>query len=235
MGRHVARWRPTAVSALRRESQLQAPTPTGGCWVQRAWRDAQRAVRSKVVERAGFRAGFDSAAEEVESRRRSMTMRRHLAPFLLAPMLVLGACGGGEEASSGTDSAASAARSATPAAKGEEKVAFALKQENRSGASGAATLRGGGDGFTVVLAVKRPGMSGPAHIHDVTCQKYRALQGFDAQLATVDLPLTDLVDGKSTTRGDSGLSVYRTGEFSINVHSTEGGFPVTACGDIPPG
>jgi hypothetical protein len=162
-----------------------------------------------------------------------MTIRRHHAPFLLVTMLVLAACGDGEEASSGTDSAASAARSATPAASGGEKVALALKQENRSGASGTATLRGGGDGFTVVLAVKRPGMSGPAHIHNVTCEKYRSLQGFNAQLATVDLPLTDLVDGKSRTRGDSGLSAYRTGKFSINVHSTEGGFPVTACGDIP--
>jgi hypothetical protein len=163
-----------------------------------------------------------------------MTMRRHLAPILLAALPVLAGCGSGEEAPSRAESVASAARSATPAASVEDNVAFKLGQENRSGTSGTAALRGGDDGFTVVLAVRRPGMSAPAHIHNVTCEKYRALKDFDAQLATVDVPLTDLVDGKSRTREASSLSQYRTGEFSINVHSTEGGFPVTACGDIPP-
>ena len=47
-------------------------------------------------------------------------------------------------------------------------------------------------------------------------------------------PLTDLEKGKSRSRVDTALSEYRPG-YSINVHSTEGGFPVVACGDIPSG
>jgi hypothetical protein len=106
-------------------------------------------------------------------------------------------------------------------------VTFRVGGENRSGSSGAATLKGGDGGFTVTLAMKRS--------HNVICEKYRALNDFDAQLATVEEPLTDLVDGKSRTRVDTALWQYRTAGFSINVHSDEGGFPVVARGNIPAG
>jgi hypothetical protein len=54
------------------------------------------------------------------------------------------------------------------------------------------------------------------------------------ETVAVSAPLKDVEDGRSTSRVDTALSEYRTG-YSINVHSTEGGFPVVACGDIPTG
>jgi hypothetical protein len=151
-------------------------------------------------------------------------MRRALAHLLPLSLSVLVACGGGEEKPT----------SARPATS-DGTIAFKLREENRSGSSGTATLNGGERGFTVTSRMKRAKLSGPAHIHNVTCESYRALKDFDAQLATVDDPLTDVVDGTSRTRIDERLSQYRTGGFSINVHSYEGGFPVVACGNIPAG
>ena len=120
-------------------------------------------------------------------------------------MALLVACGGDD------DAPAPAAETPTPTAAPPAKVAFKLKEENGSGKSGHATLRGGDDGFTV----------------------NRALKDFDAQLETVDAPLPDLEGGRSRSQEDAELSAYLTGGFSVNVHSTEGGFPVVACGDIP--
>jgi hypothetical protein len=69
----------------------------------------------------------------------------------------------------------------------------------------------------------------------VTCEEYRATEGFEAQLATVDTPLVDLSRGRSKTSVGGPLAEYRAGGYSINVHSTKAGFPVVACGDIPAG
>ena len=151
-------------------------------------------------------------------------MRRHLAPLLLVALV---GCGDDDAA----PTPAPAAETPTPTAAPPAKVAFELKEENGSGKSGNATLRGGDDGFTVNVAIK--GWSGPAHIHNVTCEEYRALKDFDAQLATVDLPLPDLEAGRSRSQHDAELTQYVTGAFSVNVHSFDGGFPVVACGDIP--
>ena len=96
------------------------------------------------------------------------------------------------------------------------------------------TLKGGDRGFTVALAVKPKG-DHPAHIHNVRCEEYRALKDFDAQYATVEAGLRDVSKGKSKTSVAAPLSNYRTGGFSINVHSYAGGFPVVACANIPAG
>lgn len=61
------------------------------------------------------------------------------------------------------------------------------------------------------------------------------MKDFDAQLATVEIGLSALVDGKAETEVDAALSKYRTGGYAINVHSYAGGFPVVACGNIPAG
>jgi hypothetical protein len=151
-------------------------------------------------------------------------MRHGPAASLVASLSLFAACGGGEDKPA-----------AVPSPKADETVTFELGEENRSGSSGTATLKGGDGGFTVRLVVKHPKRTGPAHIHDVTCEEYRATKGFDAQLATVDTPLADVNGGKSRTRVDTALSHFRTAGYSINVHSTAGGFPVTACGDIPAG
>jgi hypothetical protein len=155
-------------------------------------------------------------------------MRRSLALLLSAGLSVLVACGGDDE------KPASALPTASPA-NSDATIAFKMREENRSGSSGTATLNGGDRGFTVSFKMKRAKNSGPAHIHNVTCESYRALKDFDAQLATIHEALTDVVDGKSKTRIEKTLSQYRTSGFSINVHSYEGGFPVVAWGNIPNG
>jgi hypothetical protein len=161
-------------------------------------------------------------------------MRRYLGPLLPAGLVGLVARGGGDERPAPAETAAPTATAV--AAEADATVAFKRREEKGSGISGTARLKGGDDGFTVMLAAKRPRISGPAQIHNVTCEEYRALKDFDAQLGTVSVPLADLVDGKSRTPVDKGpMSEYRTGSFSINVHSHEGGFPVVACGDIPTG
>jgi hypothetical protein len=152
-------------------------------------------------------------------------MRRRIAPFLAA-LSLLAACGEGDES-------AAPAKTATPAPKADETVAVELAEENRSGSSGTATLKGGEKGFLVTLRLKGRRDPSPAHFHTGTCKQYRALKDFEAQLATVAFPLTDVVEGKSRTETGTPLSEYRTDVFSINVHSTKAGFPVVACGDVP--
>jgi hypothetical protein len=96
--------------------------------------------------------------------------------------------GGPLVACSGDEEQPAPARPATPQTEADETVAFKLGEQNRSGSSGSAALKGGDRGFTVRVALKRSKNSGPAHIHNVTCEKYRATKDFDAQLATVAEP-----------------------------------------------
>jgi hypothetical protein len=157
--------------------------------------------------------------------------RRFVACFVPAGLCLLAACGGGDERSAAT---ATATATGTATAAADETVAFSLEEEHRSGRSGTVSLKGGDRGFTVALAVKPKG-DHPAHIHNVTCEQYRAMKDFDAQFATVDVTLKDVAKGKSRTSVDSPLSDYRTGGFSINLHSYEAGFPVVACANMPAG
>ena len=159
--------------------------------------------------------------------------RRFVACFAPAGVCIFAACGGGDETSA---PARSNSPTATPTgtAAADETVAFSLAQEHRSGSSGTVTLKGGDRGFTVTLAV-RPKGDHLTHIHNVTCQEYRAMKDFDAQFATVDVALSDVENGKSKTSVDAPLSDFRTGGYSINVHDYTGGFPVVACADIPAG
>ncbi len=166
-----------------------------------------------------------------------MKRRRFVACFVSVGLGSLAACGGGDEKSAPARSAAptaTATDAATAIPAADETVAIALEQEHRSGSSGTVTLKGGDRGFTVALTLK-PKRDHPAHIHNVTCKQYRALKDFDAQFATVDVALSDVAKGSSKTAVDAPLSDYRTGGFSINVHSYTGGFPVVGCGNIPAG
>ena len=77
-------------------------------------------------------------------------------------------------------------------------VTFPLNEENRSGRHGEATLQPGekippglggasGEGMRVSIRITPDtGESNPAHIHNVTCAKYRAMSSFGAGLATVE-------------------------------------------------
>jgi hypothetical protein len=159
--------------------------------------------------------------------------RRLLACRLLAIVGSLAACGGDDEQAAAERTAAPE-RTTAPQAKADETLVIRLKQQNRFTTTGTATIKGGDRGYSVRLAVK-PKDDHMAHIHNVTCAEYRATKGFDAQLATVDEPLTDVEKGRSETSIEAPLSSVRTGGFSINVHSYEGGFPAVACAHIPAG
>jgi hypothetical protein len=147
---------------------------------------------------------------------------RLLVGLLAAGVMSLSACGSDAgEQSSGTAPAAG------------KTVTVELKTENHSGRSGTAVLKGGHGGLTVTLKVDDASDNYHAHIHEVSCAKYRSMKGFDEQLATVTQELDDLRDGKSETQIGNPLSEYARAGFSINVHEFAFPYPVIACGDFP--
>lgn len=117
------------------------------------------------------------------------------------------------------------------------KTTIALKQQNRSGQSGTASLIKRKDGtFTVLIRMSRPvrfpGPSQNAHVHNVTCAKYARMKSFGARLATVTDWLSNLTRGRSTTHVSVPLAKRTTGRFAINVHEQNSPYTVVACGDI---
>lgn len=90
---------------------------------------------------------------------------------------------------------------------------------------GTATLTAKGDQTEVVVNIKAgaAGVAQPAHIHDGNCPN----------VAGVKYPLTNVVDGKSTTTVNAKLADLQTGKFGINVHKSEPEIAVyVSCGDI---
>lgn len=94
--------------------------------------------------------------------------------------------------------------------------------------TGSATLTTVGTQTQVVLNIDPSpdgaGVAQPAHIHAGTC----------ATLGAIVHPLTDVVNGASTTTVNATLDSVMTGSFAINVHKsgTELGVYVS-CGNIP--
>ena len=161
---------------------------------------------------------------------------RSLAVALLLALLPA-ACGG--DGGGAGEPAVGAQEPRPETAPAAEPVIVELVPQNRSGQSGTATLTPGegGKGFAVALEVTPPKrFAGPnqhAHIHDVTCEEYAAISGFEEQLATVVDALNDLRDGTSETQFLTPLADRMTGAFSINVHEQNHPYVAVACGDIP--
>jgi hypothetical protein len=94
--------------------------------------------------------------------------------------------------------------------------------------TGTATLTDMGSQTQVVLDIQ-PGPAGvaqPVHIHQGSCPGVGA----------VAFPLTNVVDGKSTTVVNATLASLQTGGFSINAHqdSSQAGLGVyVSCGNVP--
>lgn len=95
--------------------------------------------------------------------------------------------------------------------------------------TGTATLTAAGDQTEVVVSID-PSPEGaeveqPAHIHAGTCGD---------NLGAVEYPLTNVVDGSSTTTVDASLASLQTGDFAINVHKSGEEIGVyVSCGNIP--
>jgi hypothetical protein len=133
---------------------------------------------------------------------------------------------------------ASATAAAVDGVAAGEKTTIALRQQNRSGQSGTATLIEQADGtFTVKIRMSKPvRFPGPrqnAHIHNVTCAKYARMKSFNAQLATVVDWLSNLSRGRSTTHVSVPLAKRTTGRYAINIHEQNPPYTVVACGNIP--
>lgn len=95
--------------------------------------------------------------------------------------------------------------------------------------TGTATLTAAGDQTEVVVSID-PSPEGadveqPAHIHAGTCGD---------NLGGVEYPLTNVVDGSSTTTVDASLDSLQTGDFAINIHKSGEEIGVyVSCGNIP--
>jgi hypothetical protein len=105
-------------------------------------------------------------------------------------------------------------------------------EENNSGASGTAMLSGGGDSASVTIELRGDDRRYQAHIHDVSCERYRRMNNFSAQLATLTEGLNHVTNGGSESDLSEPLSTYTRAEFSINVHEFASPYPVVACGDL---
>jgi predicted lipoprotein with Yx(FWY)xxD motif len=107
-------------------------------------------------------------------------------------------------------------------------VTITLGPGRDSDQNGTATLTAKGNQTLVVLNIK-PGATGveqPAHIHVGQCPSPDA----------VKYPLTNVVDGKSSTTVDVKLSDLLKGGFVINAHqSAQDIGKYVACGAIPQG
>jgi hypothetical protein len=149
-------------------------------------------------------------------------------PSPIAPVIVLAlamaGCGGDDEQAAATAAGADVA-----------PITVQLQAENDSGRSGDVRLEPDGDDamLVVVTISDGPTKTNPAHIHNVTCESYRAMDDFSDQLGTVEDTLKTLRDGASETKVSVPLAERATGGYSINVHEPAEPFPVVACADIP--
>jgi hypothetical protein len=101
-----------------------------------------------------------------------------------------------------------------------------MKAQNGSNEDGTATLTQQGSDVLVTISVSNGTTTPqPAHIHTGSC----------ANLGGVKYPLTNVVNGKSTTTVKNvELSSLQTGGFAINVHKSAADLATyTSCGDIP--
>ncbi len=110
-----------------------------------------------------------------------------------------------------------------------QSVTLNLIARNNSGQDGTATVTTGADGkTTVVLNLKvgpaGPGVPQPAHIHTGSCP----------DVGGVKYPLTNVVDGKSTTTGiDVTLATLTKDAYAINVHKSAPEVSVyTSCANV---
>ena len=107
-----------------------------------------------------------------------------------------------------------------------ESVTVDLGPGRDASQPGTAVLTEQGDQTMVTIDIA-PGAAGvpqPVHIHAGTCDT----------LGAVEYPLTNIVDGTSTTMVDVALADLLTGGFAINAHMSQAEINTyVACGNIP--
>jgi Cu/Zn superoxide dismutase len=107
----------------------------------------------------------------------------------------------------------------------EPSKTFPISAQNGSGETGSVTLTAVGEKTLVAVTLKgAPADAQPAHIHPGSCAKLNPAPKY---------PLTNLVDGKSSTTVDAPMSSLIAGDFAVNVHkSTTDLKDYVACGDL---
>jgi hypothetical protein len=161
----------------------------------------------------------------------------------VAAVIVFGltgaACGGGDENAAGTRP--KDARAETQGA--VQQITVDLREANRSGQSGTATLTDKGEsdsgislGTDVVLEVSPPkrfpgDVQIPA-IHSAPCATIRGRRGFEELSVTEVQPLTEVRAGRSESTAARSLAELTAGGFSITVHQPTPPFIAVVCGDI---
>jgi hypothetical protein len=108
----------------------------------------------------------------------------------------------------------------------QNAVTVTLTQQNGSGVSGSATLTPMGNQTQVVINVtgEPAGASEPAHIHVGACPNP----------GSVKYPLTNVVNGSSTTTVNAPLSSITAGNMAINLHQSQQNIShYVSCGNIP--
>jgi hypothetical protein len=107
-----------------------------------------------------------------------------------------------------------------------KSVTVKLSQQNKSGESGTAKLTPMGDKTKVEISLKGApkGVSQPAHIHEGACPNPDPKPKY---------PLSNVMDGKSTSEVPVDIKTLRAGNLAINVHKSEQEAKVyVACGNI---
>lgn len=129
-----------------------------------------------------------------------------------ASALVLGACSSSTPATSTPTRAAVPTVAPTTAPVAVQQLKITLGAVGSSGQAGTATLTAKGEQTEVVLVIGpgAPGVTQPAHIHDTECQLP----------PKVIHPLSNVLDGKSTTLVNASLSTLRSKPLSVCVHKS---------------
>jgi len=126
---------------------------------------------------------------------------------------------------------AAAALAATPALAQDAMKASAglhsyqFTAENASGETGTVSLAATrNNSTTVTMAITgAPAGAQPAHIHKGTC----------AKLGAVVYPLSNVVDGKSTSTVKASLADLAGGDYAVNVHKSLSDIRTyVACADL---
>jgi hypothetical protein len=110
-----------------------------------------------------------------------------------------------------------------------KSVTVKLSQQNKSGESGTAKLTPAGDKTKVEINMKGApkGVAQPAHVHEGTCAKLDPKPKY---------PLTNVMDGKSTSEVPADIKTLMAGNLAINVHKSADEAKVyVACGNIGKG
>jgi hypothetical protein len=104
-------------------------------------------------------------------------------------------------------------------------VRVTMTEQNNSGQNGVAVLTEQNGRLMVSLEISGgTATPQPAHIHRGTCANLDPAPAY---------PLTSVVNGKSETTLDIGMSALQGGQFAVNVHKSGAEASVyVACGDI---